>query len=58
MIGNALSLQENRIAPKEQIQDRLLLIKERNIPGMLGVPRELKCANSPWLKISNIRNCG
>lgn len=58
MIGNVLLLQENRITPEEQIQDKLLLIKERNIPGMLGVLRELKCANSLLFKISNTRNCG
>ena len=38
MIGNILLLQENRTAPEQQIQKKkiLLLIKERNIPGMLG----------------------
>lgn len=42
MIGNVLLLQENTIAPEEQIQDKLLLIKERNVPGILGVLRELE----------------
>lgn len=53
MIGNVLLLQENGMAPEEQIQDKLLLIKERNTLGMLGVLRELKCANRLLFKISN-----